>query len=173
LPFSRSWSSRVRPRSPRASTGSQPRPNSKGRSSRALAAIRERLAESATKAFLVVRNDRLVYQWYSPDHSPAKTHYTASMAKAIVGGMSVAVALTDGRLTLEDRVATYVPQWAADPRKSRITIRHLGSHTSGLDDAEADKLPHEKLTGWGCRGFATRRHTAIGHTIGALEGLSQ
>lgn len=72
-------------------------PEQQGLSSRALAAIRDRLAESATKAFLIVRNDRLVYEWYSPDHSPAKTHYTASMAKAIVGGMSVAVALTDPR----------------------------------------------------------------------------
>src|SRR5439155_15323434 len=35
-----------------------------------------------------------------------------------------------------------------DPAKSRITIRHLGSHTSGLADAEDAGLPHEKLTGW-------------------------
>jgi CubicO group peptidase (beta-lactamase class C family) len=105
-------------------------PEQQGLSSRALAAIRE-LAESATKAFLAVRNDRLVYEWYSPDHSPTKKHYTASMAKAIVGGMSVAVALTDGRLTFEDRVAKYVPQGAADPRKSRITIRHLGRTRPG------------------------------------------
>jgi CubicO group peptidase (beta-lactamase class C family) len=123
-------------------------PEQEGLSSRALAAIRDRLAESATKAFFVVRNDRLVHESYSSDHSPVKPHYTASMAKAIVGGLSIAVALTDGRLTLEDRVAKHVPQWAADPRKSRITIRHLGSHTSGLDDAEAGQLPHETLTGW-------------------------
>ncbi len=32
--------------------------------------------------------------------------------------------------------------------KSRITLRHLGSHTSGIEDAEEDKLPHDKLTGW-------------------------
>ncbi len=123
-------------------------PEQEGLSSPALAAIRDRLAASNTKAFLVVRNDRAVYEWYSPDHSPTKTHYTASMAKAIVGGLSVAVAITDRALTLDEPVAKHVPQWAADQRKSRITIRQLGSHTSGLDDAEADKLPHDKLTGW-------------------------
>jgi Beta-lactamase len=56
--------------------------------------------------------------------------------------------LSDRRIALDDNVADYVPQWKADPRKSRITIRQLGSHASGLEDAEADGLPHEKLTGW-------------------------
>ena len=32
--------------------------------------------------------------------------------------------------------------------KSKITIRHLATHTSGLEDAEQDHLPHDKLTGW-------------------------
>src|SRR5262249_18330664 len=32
--------------------------------------------------------------------------------------------------------------------KAQITIRHLGSHTSGIEDAEADDTPHERLTGW-------------------------
>jgi len=123
-------------------------PASQGLSAQALDRLKDRLASTNTKAFLVVRNDRLVYEWYSPDHSATAKHYTASMAKAIVGGVSIGVALTDGRLALDDRVATYVPQWKADARKSRITIRQLGSHTSGLEDAEADHLPHDKLTGW-------------------------
>ncbi|MEX2558635.1 MAG: serine hydrolase, partial [Pirellulales bacterium] len=44
--------------------------------------------------------------------------------------------------------ARYIPQWKHDARKSKIAVRQLGSHTSGLDDAEADGLPHGKLTGW-------------------------
>ena len=55
------------------------------------------LASRKTKAFLVVRNDRIVYEWYADGHGASKTHYTASMAKAIVGGLSLGVALTDGR----------------------------------------------------------------------------
>ena len=35
-----------------------------------------------------------------------------------------------------------------NPRKSHITLRQLGSHTSGLADAEDQSLPHDKLTGW-------------------------
>jgi CubicO group peptidase (beta-lactamase class C family) len=113
-----------------------------------LDALRDQLAARATKAFLLVHDDRIIYEWYSADHSATKPHFTASMAKALVGGMAVAVALNDGRLALDDPAAKFIPQWRADPAKAKITLRHLGSHTSGIDDAEADKLPHEKLTGW-------------------------
>src|SRR5947209_4170909 len=123
-------------------------PESQGMSAARLDALRDELARRKTKAFLVVRNDRIVYEWYGPDHGPAKAHGTASLAKALVGGMSLAVTLTDGSIALDDRAARFIPQWKDDPRKARITLRHLGSHTSGLDDAEADGLPHEQLTGW-------------------------
>jgi CubicO group peptidase (beta-lactamase class C family) len=123
-------------------------PASQGMSAAKLDALRDDLAKRKTSALLVVRNDRIVYEWYAPDHGPAKLHYTASLAKALVAGLSLGVALTDGAVVLDDRAAKFVPQWTNDPRKSRITIRHLGSHTSGLDDAEENDLPHDKLTGW-------------------------
>jgi CubicO group peptidase (beta-lactamase class C family) len=113
-----------------------------------LDALRDALAARKTTAFLVVRNDRIVYEWYADGHGPARTHGTASLAKAVVGGLSLAVALTDGRIALDDRASAYIPGWRDDPRKSRITIRQLGSHTSGLEDAEQDALPHNRLTGW-------------------------
>jgi hypothetical protein len=96
--------------------------------------------------FFSYADDKIVYEWYAADHSATKKHGAASMSKALIGGVSVAVALTDGLLALDDSVAKYVPQWRNDPLKSRITIRQLGSHTSGLDDAEEDGLPHDKLT---------------------------
>ena len=58
------------------------------------------------------------------------------------------MALTDGRTALDDPAAKFVPPWQGDPRKSRITLRQLGSHTSGLADAEVEGLPHNKLPGW-------------------------
>jgi CubicO group peptidase (beta-lactamase class C family) len=123
-------------------------PESQGMSKEKLDALKDVMAARKTKAFLVVRNDRIVYEWYAADHSASKPHGTASLAKAVVGGISLGVALTDGRIALDDRAVTFAPQWRDEPRKSKITIRHLGSHTSGLEDAEADNLPHEKLTGW-------------------------
>ena len=123
-------------------------PESQGMSSTRLEVIRERLAAKKTRAFLVVRNDRIVCEWYAPGVTAETRQGTASLAKALVGGMSLAVAMTDGNISLDDPVAKFVPAWRDDARKSRITIRHLGSHTSGLSDAEAGDLKHEQLNGW-------------------------
>jgi len=111
-------------------------PESQGLSSAKLEALKNGLAARATKAFLVIRNDHIVYEWYSADHSVAKKHGTASMAKALVGGIGLALAVTDGRLSLDDPASRYIPQWQGDPLKSGITLRHLGSHTAGLADSE-------------------------------------
>src|SRR6267378_5792989 len=101
-----------------------------------------------TTGFLVIRNDAVVFERYGTGQSRTTKHYIASMAKALVGGMSLAVAVTDGLMQIDDSAARYIPQWEADSAKSRITIRHLGSHTSGLADAEEAGLPHEQLAGW-------------------------
>jgi CubicO group peptidase (beta-lactamase class C family) len=123
-------------------------PEDQGMDGAKLEQMRMSLADHRTKGLLVIRNDKIVCEWYQRGHGADKQHYTASMAKAVVGGVSLAVAMSDGLIALDDPAAKFVPQWRSDPRKSKITIRHLGSHTSGVEDAEADDLPHEKLTGW-------------------------
>ena len=47
-------------------------PESQGMDSGGLDAMRDRLAERATKAVLVIRNDRIVYVWYAPGHGAEK-----------------------------------------------------------------------------------------------------
>jgi len=105
-------------------------------SSSGLEALRSGLEAQGTKALLVVRNDRVVYEWYVADRVRDKGHYTASMAKALLGGVCLAVAMGDGRIGMDDPVSDRVPQWRGDPEKSGITIRQLGSHTSGMAEAK-------------------------------------
>jgi CubicO group peptidase (beta-lactamase class C family) len=126
----------------------QATPQSQGMSQEKLDAFKDELAKRKTRAFLVVRNDKIVYEWYASGVTPDSKQGTASLAKALVGGVSLAVAITDGKIALDDKIAKFVPRWNADPRKSKITLRHLGSHTSGLADAHQEGVPHEKLTGW-------------------------
>ena len=90
-------------------------PESQGMSGPKLDALRDALAAKKTTAFLVIRNDRIVYEWYAGGQGPTKPHGTASLAKAVVGGLSLAVALTDGRIALDDRAAVYIPSWKDDP----------------------------------------------------------
>ena len=106
------------------------------------------LVNRHTTAFLVVRNDKIVFERYAPGYSRTKPHYTASLAKALVGGVSLMVAMNDGRIQPDDPASKYVPQWSNDPKRKKITIKHLATHTSGIEDAEANDLPHGQLTGW-------------------------
>jgi CubicO group peptidase (beta-lactamase class C family) len=123
-------------------------PESEGLSREKLDALKDELARRKTHAFLVVRNDKVVYEWYAAGHGPDKKHGAASLSKATVAGLALALAVGDRKLKLDTPVAELVPAWKDDPRKRKITLRHLGSHTSGLADAEQDRLPHDRLTGW-------------------------
>jgi CubicO group peptidase (beta-lactamase class C family) len=100
-----------------------------------------------TVAFLVIRNDRIAYERYVSSSRNQK-HYTASMAKGLVGGISLMVAMTDGLISPDNLVQLYVPQWATDPIKSKITVRDLATHTSGLEEAGEGNRPKDQLTGW-------------------------
>lgn len=121
---------------------------SQGVSGRKLDALRDELAKRRTRAFMVIRNDRLVYEWYADGVTAAQKQGTASLAKAIVGGLSLGVAITDGLIKLDDSAAKYVPEWKDDPKKSKITVRHLGSHTSGLADSTTPGVKNEEQPGW-------------------------
>ena len=123
-------------------------PESQGMSPAGLNDIKEKLAAKKTRAFLVIRNDHVVYEWYAPEVTATTKQGTASLAKALAGGMSLAVAITDGRISIDDSAAKFIPQWKDDPRKLKITIRHLGSHTSGLSDSTTENMKHEEQPGW-------------------------
>jgi CubicO group peptidase (beta-lactamase class C family) len=122
-------------------------PESQGMSQAKLDELRDGI-QSTTKALLVVRNDRIIYEWYAEGHSAEKTHYTASMAKAIVGGVSCAVAMTDEKISLDDLASKYIKPWQNDPAKSKITVRQLGSHTAGLEDSSVAGVEHTKEPQW-------------------------
>ncbi|UCC97557.1 MAG: serine hydrolase, partial [Phycisphaerales bacterium] len=123
-------------------------PEAEGMSSQKLDEARDVLSSKGTKTFLIVRNDKIVYEWYAPGFDTGKKHYTASMAKALVGGVSLMLALNDGRLSIDEPACKYVPEWTDHTQKSKITIRHLATHSSGVEDAEQDGIGHFELPGW-------------------------
>ena len=132
------------------STGNPPPPEDQGMSRAGLNALQNGLAEKGTKALLVIRNDHIVHEWYLSDEiAGGHGHYTASMAKALVGGVCLAVAISDGRIAgLDDRAAQYVPRWQDDLKKSKITLRQLGSHTSGMEESKPKDQGGWQQTFW-------------------------
>ncbi|MDP4292236.1 MAG: serine hydrolase, partial [Bacteroidota bacterium] len=110
-------------------------PEEEGFSSQKLHAMCELLAKHNTTSILVIRDDKIILEWYA-DGWNQKQHGTASLAKALVGGMSLLLALNDGRMQVDDPACKYIPEWKNDPLKSKITIRELATHSSGIEDAE-------------------------------------
>jgi CubicO group peptidase (beta-lactamase class C family) len=115
-----------------------------------LEVLQEDLARRGTKAFLIVRYDSIVWEWYAPDQGAEMRHYSSSLAKGVVGGLSFAVAMEDGRIAADDPASEYVSSWAHDSVRSRITIRHLATHSSGIKDADipGSSLGQTDLPGW-------------------------
>jgi CubicO group peptidase (beta-lactamase class C family) len=111
-------------------------PEKEGFSSAKINTMRDTLANHQTSSILVIRNDKILLEWYAEGWNAYKQHGTASLAKALVGGMSLLLALNDGRMQVDDPACKYIPEWKEDPLKSKITIRELATHSSGVEDAE-------------------------------------
>src|SRR5262245_44871890 len=82
-------------------------PESQGMTSAALETLWGDLKQRGTKTFLVVRNDHVVFERYAPGFSRTTKHYTASMAKALVGGVSLMLAMDDGRVKPDDLAGSF------------------------------------------------------------------
>jgi CubicO group peptidase (beta-lactamase class C family) len=110
--------------------------------------VRDNLASRGTQALLIIKSGRIALEWYAPGRDRSSKHYTASLAKALVGGTSLMVASSEGRIKASDLASKFIPLWRDDPRKSRITIRHLATHTSGIEDSTIEGVQHTREPGW-------------------------
>lgn len=120
-------------------------PESKGFNRARLEAARDILVSRNTQNLLVIRQGYMVYEWYAEGRGPGGRHHIASGTKALVGGMSLLLALNDGLIAIDDPASQYIPAWGGDPQKSKITIRHLATHSSGI---EQPNVPSKDLPGW-------------------------
>lgn len=63
---------------------------------------------------------------------PGVTRYDlASLTKVVATSAAVMLLVDEGRISLDDPVSDYLPNFAEGP-KAEVTIRHLLNHTSGL-----------------------------------------
>lgn len=98
-----------------------------------------------TTAFLVVRNDSIVYENYWEDYNDSSLSGSFSVAKSIVNVL-VGIALKEGKIkSIDEPVSKYIQEFGKD-RKSKITIRHLLEMSSGLKWNEAYANPFSITT---------------------------
>lgn len=88
-------------------------------------------AERRGVSMLAMRDGRVLFEDYPDPGSPDAGWELASGTKSFTGVMA-ACASADGLLRLDEPVSNTITEWKRDPRKARITIRHLLTLTSGL-----------------------------------------
>ncbi len=123
-------------------------PADEGLDGRALDALCEDLAEFETTALLVVRGGRLVHEYYSDGHGPNDRQGMAAMTKAIVAVPALLVCVSDGRLSFDDRITQFVPSLMSDSVRSRILVRHLAFHSSGIENVSFSAARTGNVEGW-------------------------
>lgn len=98
------------------------------------------IQELETKAFLVFKNDSIVFEKYFDKHTRNTVSNSFSAAKTVVA-LLVGCALDEGKIkSLDEKVGKYIPTYNSHG-KERITIRHLLMMSSGLDWQESGKNP--------------------------------
>lgn len=89
-----------------------------------------------TTAFLVVKNDSVIYENYWEDYSDTSHSGSFSAAKSIVSVLA-GIALKEGKIkNIDEPVANYIPEFKFGG-KEKITIRHLLNMSAGLKWDEA------------------------------------
>jgi CubicO group peptidase (beta-lactamase class C family) len=100
------------------------------------------LDASNTKAFILLKDGKIVLEKYFGTHTAATPWQWASAGKAITSFM-VGMASQENYLSLADTVSHYLGQgWTScsPAQEEKITIRHQLTMTSGLDDGVQDNF---------------------------------
>jgi CubicO group peptidase (beta-lactamase class C family) len=92
----------------------------------------EFLADTDTTAFLVIRDDALLYEGYFNGYDRASTQTSFSVAKSFVSAL-VGIAIQEGHIgSVDDPVTEYIPELEGQGM-DKVTIRHLLTMSSGLE----------------------------------------
>lgn len=100
------------------------------------------LEESQTRAFLVVRQGLITYEWYHPDYTEEYLFPVQSLSKSLTA-LVVGNLIEQGVLDEDSRLVAYVPEWATGDEFDDITIRHLLDMQAGVNVLE--KYPEELM----------------------------
>ncbi len=89
-------------------------------------------------AFLVIRNDTILYEKYREGFTPGRVHNSFSVAKSITSAL-LGAALADGSIkSLEQPVTDFLPSLANKPAYRGVTVRNLFEMKSGLRHSQAE-----------------------------------
>ena len=111
-------------------------------------ALYDLLETKSTKAFLILKDGKIVVEWYFGDHTQNTSWYWASAGKTLTA-FTVGLAQEEGLLHIEDKTSDYLGAgWTVEPleKENLVTIWNQLTMTSGLDDTEFDCITPDCLT---------------------------
>ena len=98
--------------------------------------LSDTLEKYKSVAFVIIKNDSLLFEKYWETYSDSSISNSFSMAKSIVGILT-GIAVDEGKIkSLDETVSDFIPEFK-EGDLSKITIRHLLMMSSGLDWDEA------------------------------------
>jgi len=100
--------------------------------------IVEFLNKTQSTAFVVLRKDTILYEYYASYHKPQKQQIIFSVSKSIVNFLA-AIAIEEGKMKMEQKVSDFLPEFKSDQRVD-IQIKHLMNMVSGLNAEDKSNL---------------------------------
>jgi CubicO group peptidase (beta-lactamase class C family) len=87
---------------------------------------------SKTAAFIIIRNDTIIYEKYNKKYQENSIFNTFSVTKIFITTL-VGIAIEEGMIkSVNESITEYIPELLKKQGFSEITIRHLLNHTSGI-----------------------------------------
>ncbi|MEO0507822.1 MAG: serine hydrolase [Bacteroidota bacterium] len=111
-------------------------------------ALRSFLDDNGTKAFMILKNGRIVLEWYFDEHTQNTSWYWASAGKTLTA-FTVGIAQEQGFLDIDNPTSDYLGEaWTAIPanKEALITVKHQLTMTSGLNEGEFECYDPSCLT---------------------------
>ena len=98
-------------------------------------ALATNLANLGGTCMVAMRDEKIIGEWYSGGRKAADTTIAFSSGKPLTAAV-IGAAVRLGRLNIDQSVADFIPEFK-NTAKAAITIRHLMTHTSGLEATQA------------------------------------
>jgi len=97
------------------------------------------LEQTGTTAFIVIKDDTILYEGYFNEYKRDSINTSFSIAKSVTA-LLIGIAIDQEYITsIDDPMTTYIPELLeTDPRFNQITIRNLLSMKSGIAFADHD-----------------------------------
>ncbi len=115
-------------------------PGSLSWNSDSLDGLQQFLEENNTKAFLILKEGRIVVEWYYDNFTQDSLWYWASAGKTMTASL-IGVAQAEGLLDIQDPSSQYLGQgWTScdSSEEAAMTIWHQLTMTTAMDDTEFD-----------------------------------